>query len=971
MKSLTPFFLIFILAILTPSLQAQSTSSASKLWFNPDNTNEWVNSIAFGNEGEIIATAVTDKTVNTWDPVSGKMLQAYTGLRANATDVAFSPNDRYLAASSWDHTVRIWDLSGERRARSLATQKAAVSCLAWSPDGTMIAIGTWNNVVGLFDFESGRLIRRYQAHKSQVASIAFSHNGKYIAAGLRDSHLVIWDANSDQSVHVFEDHKHPVTDVAFSKDDRYLAAGDDGGNLLIWNLETGTLVKSFPGRYESGHSVHFDFGSQIYVGYQGNRKSFYHKPFWDVDQYAGVVNSLPGMAAKLESKSQFETEFEYFYRVSDAYTRLGPYVLMSELEEKQRTAARIAGSRKSIIIPPSELKFGEYDIAEGTFPLFIRGNKTILEIDRDNARTLFENKDVVRIEAVEQLTKDLSDIEVFNIRLLHPVTGYTYPLSEQIEIENIPATATLPASLVVTDVTFTDSNGDNRLSAGEHAVVQFTVANEGEGIAQIVRIVGETDADIEGLSASLGNIESKTSKHVSLSVTGGDALEGGNVEIKFSALEMNGFHADPFKIIIPTAAYEKPDLEIADVGISDAEGRAVITPGTVVDVTVRIMNSGRGHASAVKLRITPGEGVFLAETPSPKQGIFEAGSIGPGSFKDITFRAFANSEADDFPLRADLMERTGNHGATSDDLGLTLYRPQRSMQELVVSAKSIKNAADQAPSALTADIARDIPTAESENSDAVAVIIGNRSYRSGTPQVAFALNDALLTRRYVEQTLGYRPGNILYLEDATLTNMNVIFGDRNNASGRLADLVKKGRSDVFVFYSGHGAPDPNEQRGYLMPVDADPDRLSLTGYSLDVLYSNLAELEARSVTVVLDACFTGATGGGDMLIAQASPIGIRINDPSALLGDSAVVITASGGQQIASWYPEKRHGLLTYYFLKGLAGSADLTGDGSITAGEMNRWLNDINDGLPYTARRLHSREQTPQVWGNENMIIR
>lgn len=971
MKPPTPFFLSFTLAIFVSAIQAQPPATASKLWFNPDNESEWVNSIAFSKNGEMIATAVTDKTVRTWDPVSGKILNAYQGLRANATDVAFSPDDRYLAASSWDHTIRIWDIQGEERPRTLSNHGAAIGALAWSPDGKMIASGTWNNMVWLHNTENGRLIRRYAGHQSHISSIAFSHNGKYIASGSWDRYVVIWDVDSHESLHVFEGHEHSVIDVAFSRDDRYLAAGDDGGNLLIWDLQAGALLKSYPDRYESGHSVHFDFGSQIYVGYEGNRKSFYHRAFWDTKEHAGVINSLPGMAAKLEPKSQFETEFEYFYRVSDAFTNLGPYVLMSELEEKQRTAGRIASSRKSIIIPPSELRFGEYDIASGTFPLSVRGNRTDLEIDRDNARTLFENKDVVRIEAVEQLTADLGGKEVLNIRLLHPVTGYAYPLGEQVELENVATAAVLPASLRVSDVTFTDSNGDNRLSAGEHAVVQFTVANEGEGIAQIVRIIGETDADIKGLSASLGNLEPGASKHVSLSVTGGDALEGGNAEIKFSALEMNGFHADPFKIIIPTAPFEKPVLEIVDVGISDAEGRAVITPGTVVDVTARIMNAGLGHASAVRMRITPGDGVFLAETSNPKQALLDAGSIGPGSFKDVTFRAFANSEAEDFPIRADLMERTGNHNTTTADLGLTLFRAQRSMQELVVSAKSIENAADNTPSALTADIARNIPSAAAENSDAVAVIIGNRSYRSGTPQVAFALNDALLTRRYVEQTLGYRPGNILYLEDATLTNMNVIFGDRNNASGRLADLVKKGRSDIFVYYSGHGAPDPNEQRGYLMPVDADPDRLSLTGYSLDVLYENLSKLGARSVTVVLDACFTGATGGGDMLIAQASPIGIRINDPAAILGDSAVVITASGGQQIASWYPEKRHGLLTYYFLKGLAGSADLTGDGSITAGEMNRWLNDINDGLPYTARRLHSREQTPQVWGNENIILR
>jgi hypothetical protein len=273
--------------------------------------------------------------------------------------------------------------------------------------------------------------------------------------------------------------------------------------------------------------------------------------------------------------------------------------------------------------------------------------------------------------------------------------------------------------------------------------------------------------------------------------------------------------------------------------------------------------------------------------------------------------------------------------------------------------------------ALMSDISRNIPLADSTNADAVAVIVGNRTYQAGTPPVAYALNDAQLVRTYVEQALGYRPGNILYLEDATLTNLKVVFGDRNLPNGRLKDLVKEGRSDVFVFYSGHGAPDPNSSKGYLMPVDADPSRLELTGYGLDVLYENLSATGARSITVVVDACFSGATGGGDMLIAQASPIGIRINDPSAKLGNKAAVITASTGQQVASWYPEMRHGLLTYYFLKGIQGAADTDGDGNVTLTEMNRWLNDESDGLPYMARRLHSREQSPQIWGDENFVLR
>ena len=184
--------------------------------------------------------------------------------------------------------------------------------------------------------------------------------------------------------------------------------------------------------------------------------------------------------------------------------------------------------------------------------------------------------------------------------------------------------------------------------------------------------------------------------------------------------------------------------------------------------------------------------------------------------------------------------------------------------------------------------------------------------------------------------------------------------------------MRRGRSDIFVFYSGHGAPDPQAERAYLMPVDADANRLSLTGFSVDVLYQNLAAMGARHVTVVLDACFSGASGGGQMLITSASPIGIRVNDPAGqFAAGGATIIAAAEGQQLANWYPEQRHGLLTYFFLKGLQGSADGNGDGSVSVGEMRTYLTNPSDGLSYEARRLFGRTQTPQVWGNNAHRLR
>ena len=267
-----------------------------------------------------------------------------------------------------------------------------------------------------------------------------------------------------------------------------------------------------------------------------------------------------------------------------------------------------------------------------------------------------------------------------------------------------------------------------------------------------------------------------------------------------------------------------------------------------------------------------------------------------------------------------------------------------------------------------ADVDVNIPKTAMSKPDGIAVVIGNRRYQGDTPDVDYAVNDAKVMRKYLIKTLGFRPGNILYVENASKSRMEVLLGDDKN-QGKLANYLKPRRSDVFVFYSGHGAPDPNTETGYLIPVDGDASALNITGYPLEVLYDNLAQLDAKSVSVVIDACFSGASGGGEMLVDKASPIGIEIKNPAAKL-DDGFVVTASSGSQISSWYPEKGHGLLTYFWLKALQGEADQDGNKSITASEIRTYLNDNSDGLPYWARRLHNREQTPQVFTNNNKNV-
>ena len=180
------------------------------------------------------------------------------------------------------------------------------------------------------------------------------------------------------------------------------------------------------------------------------------------------------------------------------------------------------------------------------------------------------------------------------------------------------------------------------------------------------------------------------------------------------------------------------------------------------------------------------------------------------------------------------------------------------------------------------------------NPDGVAVIIGNRAYQYDVPQATYAHRDAAAFRRYVVDVLGFDPENVIHEKDADKATMERVFGNRDNLKGSelWRYLQLDGRSDVVVFYSGHGIPGLNDKRGYLLPVNAHPDAAELNGYPIDVLYENLVKLKeqkaARSVHVFLDACFSGDSGGG-RLIGSTSAIRVApLKDRMKSDGDSAL-----------------------------------------------------------------------------------
>ena len=123
-----------------------------------------------------------------------------------------------------------------------------------------------------------------------------------------------------------------------------------------------------------------------------------------------------------------------------------------------------------------------------------------------------------------------------------------------------------------------------------------------------------------------------------------------------------------------------------------------------------------------------------------------------------------------------------------------------------------------------------------------------------------------------------------------------------------------GEAKVIFYYAGHGIPNETDKSAYLLPVDGYGSNVE-TGYSLKELYAALSEHPAKSVTVFLDACFSGTKREGDML---ASARGVAIKVSETVPEGNMVVFSAAQGDETAYPYKNQGHGIFTYFVLKKL-----------------------------------------------------
>ena len=242
------------------------------------------------------------------------------------------------------------------------------------------------------------------------------------------------------------------------------------------------------------------------------------------------------------------------------------------------------------------------------------------------------------------------------------------------------------------------------------------------------------------------------------------------------------------------------------------------------------------------------------------------------------------------------------------------------------------------------------------NNDALALIIGVADYERTPAKAAYADKDAKTFYDYAMLKLGIPASNIKELVNDSASEIDV----RLAVKDWVARSTKQNASDIYVFFAGHGLASQSGEEMYLLPYDGEPRLLEDSAIKRTRLFDDIASANPRSVTVFLDTCYSGTTRGTDMLIASR-PIAIKALKRS--VPDNFTVMTAAAGNQTAKPLEEAKHGMFSYFLMKGMEGEADANQDNRITAGELHSYVQT-------NVIQQSSGSQTPELQGNADRVL-
>ena len=542
----------------------------------------------------------------------------------------------------------------------------------------------------------------------------------------------------------------------------------------------------------------------------------------------------------------------------------------------------------------------------------------------------------------------------------------------------------LPPNLYV-NLAYEDANNNGILNPNEISVLRLTITNKGKGTAQGLKVnIKDNKYDPELFiqdGQQIPYLLPGKSTTISVPIKAGFDIKTMKHKLEIEITEHFGYDMDPAYLVLNTMKYESPELVFSGLEVVDkGTGTASIVAdrrlqlGEQVQVKIVVQNIGQNVSENTQYKVsTTDKNIYLENNRGT------LGNLGIGEVKEFWITISPNKRVKTtgkLPLFLSLTNKFNKGNLNNFQLPVELN--QKPPEPEIVEVKPVNRSNQQvarfeySSNKITANLDNIVdinlvPYAKIKRKNAVAIVIGVENYKYIAP-APYASNDAKVMAKYFKQVLGVDKV-FVYTNDEI---SGYFFENTFNPDyGQLQKAIIKGKTDLFVFYSGHGMPSKDGEQVYLFPSDGRLEALNTQGYNINRFYENLEKLGAKSTTVFIDACFSGVSRPTDsqemqnLVAMKGVSIKPKIKKPWEK-DKNFSVFTSSMYDETSLGFDPSQTGLFTYFVCAGLQGKADLNGDGVITTGELSTY---VKNKVTATSVKILGK-QTPHLYGNKKEIL-
>jgi WD40 repeat protein/DNA-binding SARP family transcriptional activator len=288
----------------------------------------WLWSVAFSEDGGLLAAGGADYGIYLFDTRTGLLLDAYRGHKGMVRTVLFDNEHEQVISGGLERQLCFWDIhtgvsrsvqkpdafilsmaaaddqgllaTGEEDGMvqvralidgaplyALSGHERAVTALAFAEGGRLLASGGADHTVRLWDVSARRTLKVFHPHAAIIRSLAFHPQRPLLAVGYEDGLIYLWNTAEDRIEQTISAHTAVVWSLAFSLDGATLASGSNDYSLRLWDVETGRAIHALQGYNSQLWAIAPLEGGRIIASASGNGRIRFH------DREAGTIFRMP------------------------------------------------------------------------------------------------------------------------------------------------------------------------------------------------------------------------------------------------------------------------------------------------------------------------------------------------------------------------------------------------------------------------------------------------------------------------------------------------------------------------------------------------------------------------------------------------------------------------------------------------------------------------------------------------------